>query len=916
MAATMEDDNKTSAASEESNSSASAIDQIHPDDGTSVMSNIRKETSDPDTTMETETSLGESQTNTVEVGGESHQKSKTQIQEFSVSSSSVSDRINEGGEGIAFEKPITFKLPQLLSKSTLLGSGSVKNKDKSQAKSSNKKEELEFRTPDSKGDSAELQPSGKQFAFPKPKFSTRPQLPKRDAPASNTSDGSAEPTPSPIVHEKKRQEKSPAEKLAKVPPLPYKEPDWSGTPREDYHLEVLKGGSILSKIELTAKPFHVFGRLETCDIPLEHPSLSRFHLVLQYRGTGDSDRDPGFYLYDLGSTHGSWVNKQKMQGRVYYRIRVGHMFKLGGSSRMYILQGPPEDQEAESELSVKELRELRQHQLAELEERKRKKREEEEMEIVEEEKDAGISWGMEEDAEDADAMGDNPFAIMTQEEKEASYIKDPKKALRGYFEREGYDLEYNVEEKESGFNKQFVCKVELPIDDSSGRPIFAEAAVSGKKKESVLACALEACRILDAHGVLRQATHESKKRKAKDWKGDDYYDSDDDTFLDRTGVIEKKRLVRMKKAGMIKEEAQTYDSLKSQLSDVEAEIKKTENEIAVTDKKSPSVVEDDSLDAFMAGIKSGKTMDKTWRAKLKLQLIELRKEQSRLVRLVNIAKPTSMPALKKPSSQMSYAALSKKLPMFGSMKGRAGLKNKTSMPSAKAAPQPSHSFPPSLSQSNIEEEEDEQDDDGLVSPPAAKHSASESTAQNMNETSREVSAPEGKSDQAQHRINPPPARKLGPFIPIKIRKLNGQDQEESINAGEPTASSVTEEPEQSKRTDEEYREKDVRSTAETDEGSRKMQPSGRIPRGTSDEDDGRSSSETIKTGRAKEQPRKMPLPKISEDEEGMGSLNKVRTLGTEREMEEKEDKEDVAEWLPPVGQTGDGKTHLNAKFGY
>ena len=48
-----------------------------------------------------------------------------------------------------------------------------------------------------------------------------------------------------------------------------------------------------------------------------------------------------------------------------------------------------------------------------------------------------ILFILEEDAEDADAMGDNPFAIMTQEEKEASYIKDPKKALRGYFEREG-----------------------------------------------------------------------------------------------------------------------------------------------------------------------------------------------------------------------------------------------------------------------------------------------------------------------------------------------------------------------------------------------------------------------------------------------------------------------------------------------
>lgn len=32
----------------------------------------------------------------------------------------------------------------------------------------------------------------------------------------------------------------------------------------------------------------------------------------------------------------------------------------------------------------------------------------------------------------------------------------------------------------------------------------------------------------------------------KNWKDDDYYDSDDDTYLDRTGVVEKKRERRMK----------------------------------------------------------------------------------------------------------------------------------------------------------------------------------------------------------------------------------------------------------------------------------------------------------------------------------------------------------------------------------
>lgn len=53
----------------------------------------------------------------------------------------------------------------------------------------------------------------------------------------------------------------------------------------------------------------------------------------------------------------------------------------------------------------------------------------------------------------------------------------------------------------------------------------------------------------------------SRKRKSKNWEDEDFYDSDDDTFLDRTGAVEKKRLNRMKKAGKIEEKPETYDSL-------------------------------------------------------------------------------------------------------------------------------------------------------------------------------------------------------------------------------------------------------------------------------------------------------------------------------------------------------------------
>jgi hypothetical protein len=122
----------------------------------------------------------------------------------------------------------------------------------------------------------------------------------------------------------------PAREHSSQPPaLDYRAPEWSSKPppvlrgnelNEEgfcghYFLEVVKTGTVLESIPLS-KPHMSFGRLDLCDVICEHPSLSRFHTVLQYsNGDIDSSFPKGFYAYDLNSTHGTFINKKRIEGR-------------------------------------------------------------------------------------------------------------------------------------------------------------------------------------------------------------------------------------------------------------------------------------------------------------------------------------------------------------------------------------------------------------------------------------------------------------------------------------------------------------------------------------------------------------------------------------------------------------------------
>uniref|UniRef100_A0A1A9W5U4 FHA domain-containing protein n=1 Tax=Glossina brevipalpis TaxID=37001 RepID=A0A1A9W5U4_9MUSC len=196
-------------------------------------------------------------------------------------------------------------------------------------------------------------------------------------------------------------EECPADK--KVQCNPYKIPPWStkcASKNCKYSFEILKSGQIIEKIEdLQEKAFWTFGRLSENDIEMAHPTISRFHAILQYKpkettsenlnSSDTSEEIPeGWYVYDLDSTHGTFLNKQRIPAKVFIRIRVGHILRLGASTRSYILQGPVEDEEPESDLSVTELKIKRQEELEALAlERERKNTEAEERARTD-----GCSW--------------------------------------------------------------------------------------------------------------------------------------------------------------------------------------------------------------------------------------------------------------------------------------------------------------------------------------------------------------------------------------------------------------------------------------------------------------------------------------------------------------------------------------------
>jgi len=606
-----------------------------------------------------------------------------------------------------------------------------------------------------------------------------------------------------------------------------------------YLIEEIKNGTIVKTHKLVGKTFFVVGRLPVNDIQLEHPSLSRHHAVLQYKSIASEQEPIGFYLCDLGSTHGSFHNKHKCYPNRYYRLRVGHCLKFGGSTRMLILQGPDQDMEDESDLSVTELKAI----AAEKARQKRAKAEEEEGSSG-----GGISWGMADDAteeEEAGGVDDNdgppdmsrnPFAVIKEEEE--LNLNDPKKTLKSWYEKEGFD-QPDYQCSETGYAK-FKCSLELPVDDEqTGRPLVATAEVTGKKKEAVAQCAMEACRLLDRAGVLRSSKSDQvsvARLRAKRLQEDDFYASDEDEFLDRTGTLEVKRQKRKKMLSHYqqedKEKSETFESLSEKSGKLLEEVSRLQERLEKAQRAvKESAKQQDDLDAFMANLnEDGGSKEEL--SKLKLKLANLIKEKEKVDRLVELTRPTKMPELKaRPAAASTNTAAAKQHhvmvgKMFGSKKSSAAAAVKLS-----AAPPPTQ-MTSLVKRVNKAFDDDEQEDDE-----AAKKAA------------RLPSLEQFKKDIEEEKQR------------IVVQ-----------SAATPSASAKPKETSAAKQ----------------------------LP-----------PPPTTKSFKRQTLPEAMMKPPAKQKKK---SMNNCEMPDSYESVAAKDDKYET--WVPPAGQTGDGRTSLNDKFGY
>ena len=441
----------------------------------------------------------------------------------------------------------------------------------------------------------------------------------------------------------------------------YEVPEWGGPSSADFSLEVLKDGAIVDVVDCRGRSCVTLGRTPDNDVVLEHPSSSRTHAVIQFaRGAAEA------FVFDNGSTHGTFVNKRRLKARVHAPVFVGDQIRFGQSSRVFVFSGAAELMPEEG-LSRDERRRLR--ALETMSEAERTKERAERAELKKrDEKNAtasrDVNWGM---GDEDDAPSENEAALRLaaldwrdfagtltekqEKQKEKIRRKEEKvRALRLESER--------ISAKESDStpltqgqrvtlarNEAAVEKLEEEIED-------ADDALNESIRASV------------AGGAGARGAKNKKKSRRRDALGsdsEDAYGSDsDDDFYDRTASAAERRRKKAQKAQAAREKhardgsridaapvaVETAATLWEKKRVAAAALEASRRALAACEaqalgakenEKGNDAAKADDLDAFMASVARARDVEAT--ASASRRVAEAETELARLDRLLRLADP-------------------------------------------------------------------------------------------------------------------------------------------------------------------------------------------------------------------------------------------------------------------------------------
>lgn len=124
----------------------------------------------------------------------------------------------------------------------------------------------------------------------------------------------------------------------------YAEPSEARKPKRRWRLYPFKGEQSLQTFYIHRQSCFLIGRdRKICDIPIDHPSCSKQHAVLQYRlvpyekEDGSTSKRVRPYLLDMSSANGTFVNNKKIDSKKYVELLEKDVIKFGYSSREYVL---------------------------------------------------------------------------------------------------------------------------------------------------------------------------------------------------------------------------------------------------------------------------------------------------------------------------------------------------------------------------------------------------------------------------------------------------------------------------------------------------------------------------------------------------------------------------------------------------